>query len=486
MAVRPTEAELNNIIDCRSLAAWCGIDAVTPQPAPSTPPANLGTATTPAAVSDMRALFAFLVCAPQEHYRGLSTISPEDWKTMTAGIMVNGSPPGVMLRGKYNLFHSTARRICNLEAWPEPVTAPALTGGPAAAPTQQGSVPLHGQVVMPARVNLPTLNVGRVLDQRMTDEITYLPSGDVVKMLDRYIKIFEMEPPPPKAPTLDQLTALHFSLQNDRTPFADLGVFGKYGHRRARAMSFTGLVPGPGGTLQTTEILGPPNLEAWKESYDVLFSALIMLDTVRRPQLAAYRSKICLLHAQYGPQTWALLYQADVRCRSEFMDRLRYRLLAKHNAALQASLPSTFDTAHPWDSVWAAATVDADFWKQEYEVNALLIKANTVQQREVLGTDATVAPTFTPQQSVPTAEPTRPPRNGAKAKAAPAKGPCKGFNAGTCHGTSCPSGHGKHVCNRCGNSSHGASSCRADGGGKRKNEGWGKKNNNNRGNKQRK
>jgi hypothetical protein len=122
---------------------------------------------------------------------------------------------------------------------------------------------------MPARVNLPTLNVGRVLDQRMNDEITYLPADEILIMNARYNLVFETEPPPAKTPSLDQLTALQFTITNNRLPYADLGVFGKHGNRRARAMAFTGLVAGPGGTLQTQEILGPPSLEAWKESYDV-------------------------------------------------------------------------------------------------------------------------------------------------------------------------------------------------------------------------
>ena len=59
-------------------------------------------------------------------------------------------------------------------------------------------------------------------------------------------------------------------------------------------MAFTGLVQGPGGTLRTVEILGPSTLTEWKESFDVLYTALIMVDAVRRPQLDAYRAKICL------------------------------------------------------------------------------------------------------------------------------------------------------------------------------------------------
>ena len=238
-------------------------------------------------------------------------------------------------------------------------------------------------------------------------------------------------------------------------------------------MAFTGLVMGPGGVLHNVEIQGPPTLEAWKESYDVLFSALIMLDTVRRPQLVAYRAKICALHAQYGAQSWALLYQADVRCRYELMDRLRYRELAKHNAALQATPPrrSEYDPARPWDCVWAAAIKESDFWEKEFKHNALLIRTNTIKIAETLGNDARIVGQATsstdhPRWINPVEKPLKS-NPGAKKAAAP-KGPCKSFNQGKCPGDTCPNGYGLHKCSNCGLSNHGAYNCRDKGTKKRK------------------
>jgi hypothetical protein len=212
-------------------------------------------------------------------------------------------------------------------------------------------------------------------------------------------------------------------------------------------------VTAPGGTLHTIEILGPSSLEAWKESYDVLFTALIMLDVVRRPQLAAYRAKICALHAQYGPRCWALLYQADVRCRSEHMELVRFRLLSKHNAAMTAGNPTTFDTAHPWDATWGAAVMDADFWKEEFEVNALLILTGAARIADTLGADA-------PTEGASSSEmPKTPGKAQPKAQAAKGNATCRNYNFGTCHGNTCPGGHGKHICSICGSPKHPAVDC---------------------------
>jgi hypothetical protein len=289
----------------------------------------------------------------------------------------------------------------------------------------------------------------------MSDEITYLEPDEVIRMNALYIRVMEQEPPSAKRASHCQLTALHFTLKSGRLVYADFGVFGKYGNRRARAMAFKGLVTAPGGTLHTVEILGPPTLEAWKESYDVLFTALIMLDVVRRPHLAAYRAKICALHAQYGPRCWALLYQADVRCRSEHMELIRFRLLSKHNAAMTAGTPSTYDTMHPWDATWGAAVVDTDFWKDEFETNAMLIRTGAARISDALGTDALTDPHAACSSDMPmtTGKPQ------PKAEASKKNPICKNYNFGTCHGTTCPDGHGKHSCSICGSPKHPAVGC---------------------------
>jgi hypothetical protein len=495
MAAKPSDVEISQIFDCQTLAQWCGINPTTPTPVvaptetppltkaphvfqPAKAPAGPPLAAAPPLDSDMKAFFGYIGCGPQEHFRSFATMSAPDWAAImtdqTDPFLVNGAKPNVMLRSKVLLFHATARRLCKLEPWPETTPPTSTVTGPTMAPSQNGSVQMQNNAVMPARVNLPTLNVGKVLDQSMSDEITYLESDEVLKMNARYFAIFETEPPQEKSPTLDQLTALHFSITHKRRPYADLGVFGRYGGRRARAMAFTGLVAGPGGTLHNVEIQGPPSLEAWKESYDVLFSALIMLDTVRRPHLAAYRAKICLFHAQFGAQCWALLYQADVRCRSELMERLRFREQAKHNAAMQATPPkqSSFDPSRPWDTVWAVALEETEFWEREFKHNALLIRTNTINIAQTLGTDARIASSSSaagadwynaPQRDVSKAAP-----KGKPVTAATNKGPCRAFNTGHCTGTKCPSGHGAHKCSICGLTNHGASTCSKGAGGKKR------------------
>jgi hypothetical protein len=327
-----------------------------------------------------------------------------------------------------------------------------------------------------------------VLDQASSEEITYQTAPNMLAMNARYMAVMEALPTPDREASHDQLTALEYVMSAQRPPYVDMSVFGRHGPRRARAMAFTGLTQGPGGTLRMVEILGPATLVEWKQSYDVLYTALIMLDAVRRPQLDQYRARICLYHAQYGERTWALLYQADVRCRQELMGRTRHRLEAAHNTAITAGKLSDFDTARPWDSVWKAVLADTEFWEVEYKTSALLIKAETIRPADVIGGDADIAAESAAASSAFNHVPRIPPGHAPRANPVKTGGPknqlpiqrshtsdnppkpiCRAYNLGTCRakGLKCPAGNGDrvHVCYYCMGGNHMGKDCRAHSGG---------------------
>ena len=134
------------------------------------------------------------------------------------------------------------------------------------------------------------------------------------------------------------------------------------------------------------------------------------------------------------------------------MDRLRYQLLAKHNAALASGEPTSFDTTRPWNAVWSAAVTDTEYWQEEFHRHAILIATNVISPLAPIGNDAPVVGTGQPATS------SQPKTTAAQPKAA-AKGLCRNFNNGSCHGDSCPKGYGKHACSICGSPRHGAVTC---------------------------
>ena len=76
-----------------------------------------------------------------------------------------------------------------------------------------------------------------------------------------------------------------------------------------------------------------------------------------------YREIIRTLSQQYGSATWFIVYQADVRMRSEEFERIRRRCdltWAGSTEEQRRGLP--YDPSRPWDLVFSMAASDKDFW----------------------------------------------------------------------------------------------------------------------------
>jgi hypothetical protein len=170
-----------------------------------------------------------------------------------------------------------------------------------------------------------------------------------------------------------------------------MAVWGPHGTRLLKKASMSGLNIMRDGTFMTVELFGPPNIDLWSGCYDVLATGCIMLGAVRRPHLAAYKRWIIKLAAIYGPVVWHLLYQTDVRCRSELMQEVFQVLLAEHNAAKMSKMPTDFDPTKPWDAVWKRVLEMKDWWVDEFERPAGLINAKVMGISAVIGGDVQIA-----------------------------------------------------------------------------------------------
>ena len=380
--MEPTPTELSNIVSLASLLDFAGV-VDTPYDA----------STTATDLSSPRSdFFKHVGMGAAHHYRLLAVLPTKDFELGIASLQMNGNPMNMGQRASLLLAHATARCMCSLDQWPSQarLTTIALAAAPAPAP-----IPSTAGGVAGGLVNTPTIKMNRILDQTSPAEITFLPHPEYQKMYDSYVRIMQVPPSEDEACTMEQLSALkHVMLQN-RAPFADFSLFGPHGTRTFKKVMLCGLTMDSAGAFQHVELFGPPTLEAWLASYDVLATALLMLEAVSRPALAVYRKKIATYHAQYGgPKIWHLLYQADVRCRQEHMEALNFRLAAAHTAAVSQfpPLPSTYDVAKPWDSVWSETVGrdDTDWWKKEFETPAILIVTRIQNLSDSIGGDAPI------------------------------------------------------------------------------------------------
>ena len=153
--------------------------------------------------------------------------------------------------------------------------------------------------------------------------------------------------------TIQQLSAVHHLINTERPPYTDFALLRPYGMRTAKQVKLAVNTIDSAGKLQKEEIYGPGNIQSWNASYNVLKVILISLNAVTRAIVQNYQDFINLMAQEYGPLCWPLLYQSDVRCRSERTVRLRALAISEHNKAVTAGTPtqSPMDETRPWNIV---------------------------------------------------------------------------------------------------------------------------------------
>jgi hypothetical protein len=148
---------------------------------------------------------------------------------------------------------------------------------------------------------------------------------------------------------------------------------------------------GGDGTLRTVELYGPNNLGTWPQSYNVLLTVLVMIDAVDLGHLQKYRAHIERMAERYGTRVWSVIYQADVRCRLENMERIKRNLKTERDAATTAGKITDCDDKRPWNMAWAKAVAGEAFWRYEVTDPCIFILTKITSTNEVLEGDAKVA-----------------------------------------------------------------------------------------------
>ena len=104
----------------------------------------------------------------------------------------------------------------------------------------------------------------------------------------------------------------------------DFALFGPHGRRLLKKLSHAAHLYNPqDGSWRKAELPGPPSIDDWWRSWMVYKCTLLLLDAVKPEPLELYGEHIRSLATDYGPACWFLVYQADVRMRSEEFERLR-------------------------------------------------------------------------------------------------------------------------------------------------------------------
>eukprot|EP00435_Cladocopium_sp_Y103_P030898 s1069_g7.t1 len=322
---------------------------------------------------------------PDTKPRTLSTVKESDFSVLLGSWRIpreggEGRAPTLVEIGQAQLF----LRACQLVGG-QGQTIDELRS--AATRTTPG-VPIPSQSSSPAR----KVKLNSVVSQVDDTEVKLLTENELIEMYAEYERVYGTGERPTKdcEPTTEQISSIAHLLDNGQPPFADFAIFGPYGHRIERKLKLSGISIGRDGVIRQVELHGPPNIGTWLASYNVLMTILVMKKAVDLGVLLKYRSHIERLHDRYSEKIWAVLYQAETRCRLELMDRLRREATAEHEAAIRAGGTSSFDPQRPWNTAWLRAVNHEAFWREEVIEPGMLILTKVAGVNEMVEGDATI------------------------------------------------------------------------------------------------
>ena len=175
------------------------------------------------------------------------------------------------------------------------------------------------------------------------------------------------EPLEEEEASMAQMAALETRVKNGGLPQVDFGVWRPFGDRLARALKFTVHTLRPDGSVAMKEINGPGDFTAWAKSWRVFAFAMSALNYASRTRLDRYYNRIAKLNEEF-PNHWWVVGLADIRMRSEHMERVKRNCVKRHTNGELAD----YDPLRPWDVVFREAALDKDFWNQEVDKKILL------------------------------------------------------------------------------------------------------------------
>ena len=261
------------------------------------------------------------------------------------------------------------RRICLLRVGKNPEDqsgAPQLQPGVVSQP-----LPATGVGGPPSR----RLKLAAVLDPTLDAEVVPIPQNELVAMYRDYSAKFGDQPGPDYDPTPDQIAALAQVSQAGAVPYADFSIFGPFGHRRLRKQAFTSYTLNAAtGEWSKKEQPGPPGFHDWYQTGKTYRCTMLLLGLCDAERLDSYSEHIRNFVTQFGEETWFLIYRADVRMRSEQLERIR--------RALRENPAHGYTEANPWGACFTAATKDSDFWTRELVTSATLWLSGNKQRSQ--------------------------------------------------------------------------------------------------------
>eukprot|EP00435_Cladocopium_sp_Y103_P055235 s871_g18.t1 len=221
-----------------------------------------------------------------------------------------------------------------------------------------------------------------VVDPTLDSEVIQLEQTSVTAMYTKYKSRFGDHPSPEVEPSIDQLSALAQLIKANAVPYVDMSLWGPHALRTLRKAVY--VLNASTGEWSKKEAPGPDSLVSWEKSFKTFKVAMVLLEACDPERLEAYLEHVKEFHNRFGAPCWGILYRADTRMRSEYMERIR--------RSLEDSPKHGYTTADPWAAVFAEAVRDQDFWRREVVTPSTLLLARSRSHAIGLSSDSSVEP----------------------------------------------------------------------------------------------
>jgi len=316
--------------------------------------------------------------------RDLVSISSKDWNDTMEAVLVEGDRVmSAIERGQFALVRRIARLRVQLTANDDSSASGGTATTTLAISAATAAPPLP---IAEARIKLSVL-----IDTAMDSELVRLPVLEIRAMYARYVETRGAEPSEDIEPTTEQLSAVKQVLDVDLSPYVDFALFGPYGKRFLAKLTLVNWSYLPNGTWLRRDLPGPPTFEYWWSSFRVLRTTFLLLGAVDTELLDNYGELVRGFHNTYGHEAWFIIYMADVRMRNEHFDRIRRHVERDHDRDERAGIKSDFDLSRPWNTVFAKAVADKDWWGENLHRLAMLYLGR-IQTAATVTDDGTAQP----------------------------------------------------------------------------------------------
>ena len=343
----PSTAEIASITDLSALLDWVGVEDAAPR---------LGRTSLLKALGGPK-MIRQLVAIPAKLYEDTMAALKIG---VTGGAAEDPTPLEV---GQLGEIRRVARIVLGLA--PEAALAPPPTGtgsggGSGSHVTFDEMTRALKEAIRPSAKKILA---SQVVDQCDGTEVVPLDAALLQSLSDDWKVILNdgEEPTEEEEATAEQLAALNARVVSGATPYVDFGVWRPYGARMGRAMKFVAHIQQADGTTLAKEISGPNSILWWKKCWKVYAYAMAVLKHASVTRLQRYADRVVSIAEEF-PAYWWVVAQADIKMRSEGLERIRRDCVKR---AADGTLKD-FDKARPWDVVYREAAA-SDFWLKEVD-----------------------------------------------------------------------------------------------------------------------